>query len=161
MKSLAKKKNNKGFSLVELIVVILIMAIIAVALAPQVMKWVGRSSENTDENNAATIKSSVQTAIADYLGDGKTFTVKSGSTTTYTFYVLKDGLSTDANTQKDATGAEELALQEKIEETMGEYPAVKANSKHVFKIEIKATDSVTSSVVVGTCDGTYEKEPTT
>ncbi|MCI5848904.1 MAG: type II secretion system GspH family protein, partial [Lachnoclostridium sp.] len=34
------KKNNKGFSLVELIVVVLIMAIIAVALAPQVMKWV-------------------------------------------------------------------------------------------------------------------------
>ena len=33
-----KKRNNKGFSLVELIVVILIMAVIAVALAPQVMK---------------------------------------------------------------------------------------------------------------------------
>ena len=28
------KKNNKGFSLVELIVVVLIMAIIAVSLAP-------------------------------------------------------------------------------------------------------------------------------
>ena len=38
-----KKRNNKGFSLVELIVVILIMAVLAVALAPQVMKWVGNA----------------------------------------------------------------------------------------------------------------------
>lgn len=38
-----RKHNNKGFSLVELIVVVLIMAIIAVALAPQVMKWIDQS----------------------------------------------------------------------------------------------------------------------
>ena len=43
-----KKMNNKGFSLVELIVVVLIMAIIAVALAPQVMKWVENSRKSND-----------------------------------------------------------------------------------------------------------------
>ena len=43
-----KKMNNKGFSLVELIVVVLIMAIIAVALAPQVMKWVNNSRVSSD-----------------------------------------------------------------------------------------------------------------
>ena len=46
-----KKMNNKGFSLVELIVVVLIMAIIAVALAPQVMKWVENSRKSTDIEN--------------------------------------------------------------------------------------------------------------
>ena len=70
-KFLAGKKDNKGFSLVELIVVILIMAIIAVALAPQVMKWVGKSAQNTDESNAATIKASVQTAVADWISQGQ------------------------------------------------------------------------------------------
>ena len=49
------RKNNKGFSLVELIVVVLIMAIIAVALAPQVMKWVGKSKESTDVSNYNSI----------------------------------------------------------------------------------------------------------
>lgn len=43
-----KKNNNKGFSLVELIVVVLIMAIIAIALAPAVMKWVDNSRLATD-----------------------------------------------------------------------------------------------------------------
>lgn len=68
----AKKKNNKGFSLVELIVVVLIIAIIAVALAPQVMKYVGKASVNTDLNNAANLKAAVQTAVADAQAAGET-----------------------------------------------------------------------------------------
>lgn len=68
MKKLLNKKNNKGFSLVELIVVVLIMGIIAVALAPQVMKWVGKSKISTDKNNADSLKSAVQTALADWQG---------------------------------------------------------------------------------------------
>lgn len=65
-KLLTKKQNNKGFSLVELIVVVLIIAIIAVALAPQVMKWVGQGRNNVDNNNQANIKAAVQTVVADY-----------------------------------------------------------------------------------------------
>lgn len=61
-----KERNNKGFSLVELIVVVLIMGIIAVALAPQVMKWVGTARENSDNNQAKTIQSTVQGAVADW-----------------------------------------------------------------------------------------------
>ena len=40
--------KNKGFSLVEMVVVVLIMAVLAVALAPQVMKWVGNSRNSSD-----------------------------------------------------------------------------------------------------------------
>lgn len=68
------KKNNKGFSLVELIVVVLIMGILAVALAPQVMKWVGKAQESGNRNNAESVKSALQTAAADFIGEGGKFT---------------------------------------------------------------------------------------
>ncbi|MBR6537168.1 MAG: type II secretion system protein [Lachnospiraceae bacterium] len=70
MKKLLNKKNNKGFSLVELIVVVLIMGIIAVALAPQVMKWVDKAKTNSDANTAKDIKSALQIAVADAKADG-------------------------------------------------------------------------------------------
>ena len=46
------KRNNKGFSLVELIIVIAIMAILAGVLAPQFVKYIGRSRISTDIQNA-------------------------------------------------------------------------------------------------------------
>ncbi len=59
------KKNNKGFSLVELIVVVLIMAIIAVSLAPQVMKWVNNSRIATDKQTIDAVVSYAQLALTN------------------------------------------------------------------------------------------------
>lgn len=60
-----KKMNNKGFSLVELIIVIAIMAILIVVLAPQYLKYVERSRNSTDLQNATEMKIAVETFIAD------------------------------------------------------------------------------------------------
>ena len=60
-----KGKKNAGFSLVELIVVVLIMAIIAVALAPQVMKWVENSRIASDLQTRTDIEDHCILAIAD------------------------------------------------------------------------------------------------
>ena len=59
------KKNNSGFSLVELIVVVLIMAIVAVALAPQVMKWVENSRIASDLETRTNIENNCILAITD------------------------------------------------------------------------------------------------
>lgn len=62
-----KKKGdkNKGFSLVELIVVIAIMAILAIVIAPQVMKYIGRSKDSVDSTNEALYKSAATTTLAN------------------------------------------------------------------------------------------------
>lgn len=60
-----KKLNNKGFSLVELIVVIAIMAIITAALAPQFMKYIEKSRKSTDISTAELLKTTVSTALSE------------------------------------------------------------------------------------------------
>lgn len=60
-----KKMNNKGFSLVELIVVIAIMAVLVGVLAPQFIKYVEKSRESTDIQNVDTIRSVVEAYYSD------------------------------------------------------------------------------------------------
>ncbi len=88
-----KKMNNKGFSLVELIIVIAIMAILIVVLAPQYLRYVERSRNSTDMQNARTIMTAVETWAADpqatssFGGDGSTFAFNinaNGTTSTVT-----------------------------------------------------------------------------
>ena len=58
-----KKTNNKGFSLVELIIVIAIMAVLVGVLAPQFIGYVGKAKISTDIQNAQSIASALQVKI--------------------------------------------------------------------------------------------------
>ena len=63
--------KNRGFSLVEMVVVVLIMAVLAVALAPQVMKWVENSRVATDCSNYDSIVSAAAIAMAEAPAHGE------------------------------------------------------------------------------------------
>jgi len=58
-------KTNKGFSLVELIIVVAILAIIVGTLAPQYIKYVERSKIAADENSAEILLGIAYTMITD------------------------------------------------------------------------------------------------
>ena len=60
-----KTMNNKGFSLVELIIVIAIMAILIGVMAPQLIRYVERTRVSSDTQFADTVRTAVTTAILD------------------------------------------------------------------------------------------------
>lgn len=87
LKLMNKKQRtttNKGFSLVELIVVIAIMAVLVAVLAPAMLRYVERSRKSTDASTISNLVSAAQTAvIEENLADG-----------TYTLTVTGTGCTT-------------------------------------------------------------------
>lgn len=57
--------KNKGFSLVELIIVIAIMAILAAAIAPALIRYIDKSRRADDVAAAETLNTGAQAALAN------------------------------------------------------------------------------------------------
>ena len=73
------KKDNKGFSLVELIIVIAIMAVLVGVLAPQFIKYVEQSRRSRDIQTAQEIREAVLAEIADGTFKGNTTSTLAGA----------------------------------------------------------------------------------
>ena len=59
------KKSNKGFSLVELIIVIAIMAILVGVMAPQLIKYIEKTNVSADLQLCDSVKSAIEVAAHD------------------------------------------------------------------------------------------------
>ncbi len=60
----SQKTKNKGFSMVELIIVIAIMAVLAGALAPALIKYIEKSRRTVDIRSADALQAALQRVLA-------------------------------------------------------------------------------------------------
>lgn len=60
-----KKRNNKGFSLVELIVVIAVMAVLVVVLAPAYLRYVDKAKVQKDVSAVSEVVQAIKIAAAE------------------------------------------------------------------------------------------------
>ena len=130
-----KKMNNKGFSLVELIVVIAIMAVLVGVLAPTLIKNVEKSRESTDLQNLDTIRGAVVTTLSDE-------TVAAKIPATSTTYEL----DTTNVTLSGGDAAFTTAFNAKIKDSLSKVGKLKSGNavaaNHIF-VEIDHNSAVT------------------
>ena len=108
-----KKEDNKGFTLVELVVVIAILAILVGLLVPQYTKYVDKARKSSDASNLANMVRAVEIAAADPNGELKPDTIIIKISDSVTTVTAPNNTTTD-NNKKTTNKAEEA-----IEDTMG------------------------------------------
>lgn len=132
------RKRNRGFSLVELIIVIAIMAILAGVLAPQFIKYIGNSKKSSDIQNAQMIADAVAAQISQDGVSGATG-FAGGSDITY---------GTGTSDKISFTGVNASASLEKV---VGGKVNVKLDTTKAFYITVDSDNNV--KVYIGASSG--------
>ncbi|MGN0342130.1 MAG: type IV pilin protein [Roseburia sp.] len=100
------KMNNKGFSLVELIIVVAIMAILAGVMIPQFVKYLENSKKSADLSQAEAIANAVAAQYAEDMANGTTSLTYSATPTTVDGTVASTlNMGSNAPTSKLQSGA--------------------------------------------------------
>ena len=132
-KLLQKRKNNKGFSLVELIVVVAIMAVLIGVLVPTLIRNVEKSKHQKDITAIEEIRNAMEIAIAS----------EKFSTMTATIEVTGGTITVQAMKAKTGT-IEDGFLEEVCKNLNGENATT---FSYDFTSKLDASDTVTTFTI--------------
>ena len=131
------KKSNKGFSLVELIIVIAIMAILAAAIAPALIRYIDKSRKADDLQLAGNIASAASAALAN---EDAYAEINFGTNNEDVEIAKGDNVtskSIGSFVNGDATSGTELVKE--INSTMGTNNKIKYTKGALSEVQIMAT----------------------
>ena len=162
------KGLNKGFTLVELIVVIVILAILIGVTIGGIYRYVSQSRDNTDANNASSLQSVLSTMCAEQ----NVYSWAKGNKTAAIKYTWKDAVKADTiasadDVKNNIEKADETGVKARIVDLCPDgLPASKKGTYFTFelqanngnpKIIVKSTDKTEAP----TSDGYTELTSTT
>ena len=157
----AKKKDNKGFSLVELIIVIAIMAILVGVVGTQVVPYLNKSKYAKDQQilsafaTAAVSAYSMKAGECDGTGTATIFYFEQGGTTSSGDGVtIRDAMKDLVGYTADTTG------RTKVAGVMSSAPGKALTSAGDIKITMKFSDHTVVVELVGVT-GADKVEPAT
>ena len=152
-----KKKDNKGFTLVELVIVVAILAILVGILAPQYTKYVEKSRKAADASNLENLVTAFKTVASDGTEDH----VDAG---TYKITINKNGSDITENGKATVNVQNRPGFVSTFESFVGENwkSDIKLKSKKWTDADGKPLTSISATLLVkndGSVTVTYD--PTT
>lgn len=133
------KKHNEGFSLIELIIVVAIMAVLVAIIAPNLTKYLSSSKEKADKSNADTIRKTIEQACA------LTNTEVSEPQNLNTWVVLEEDSAYYDSDGQDVNGY--TGFGRYVADVLEEVPKAKTTDGY-FKVKITGDNSTGYSVEV-------------
>jgi type IV pilus assembly protein PilA len=143
-----KKMNNKGFSLVELIIVIAIMAILIAVLAPQYLRYVEKTRLQSDNSMIGEVGNAVKVAcsndeINQEVSSGESWTPNTtASAATFTSAKLNAELKRVCGTELKVVSNSYKTTAPTITITVGSDGAVKVTASN-YKKDVSDTSTTT------------------